>query len=61
MDLCRGEEKTARLVSLFRQLRVAGTPIPTNDMWVAALVLQSNSVLHDRDRHYDNPPQLMRV
>jgi hypothetical protein len=25
---------------LFRQLRKQGTPIPTNDMWLAALVLQ---------------------
>jgi tRNA(fMet)-specific endonuclease VapC len=55
------DQTTLIYASLFRQLRTAGTPIPTNDLWVAALVLQSNSALHDRDRHYDSLPQLVRV
>jgi predicted nucleic acid-binding protein len=55
------DQTTLMYASLFRQLRVAGTPIPTNDIWVAALALQSNSVLHDRDRHFDSLPQLVRV
>ena len=46
---------------LFRQLRKQGTPIPTNDMWLAALVLQYNFALHDRDKHFDHLPQLVRV
>jgi len=37
------------------------TPIPTNDMWLAALVLQHNFALHARDRHFDHLPQLVRV
>jgi predicted nucleic acid-binding protein len=37
------------------------TPIPTNDMWVAALVLQHNLPLHARDTHFDQLPQLVRV
>ena len=32
--------------SVFRQLRKQGTPIPTNDMWLAALALQHNLALH---------------
>ena len=45
----------------FRQLRSQGTPIPTNDLWIAALVLQHDLVLHDRDRHFEHLPQIVRV
>jgi tRNA(fMet)-specific endonuclease VapC len=55
------DQTTQHYASLFRQLRQQGTPIPTNDMWIAALVLQHNLALHDRDRHFENLPQLMRV
>ena len=32
-----------------------------NDVWVAALVLQHNLQLHDRDKHFDHLPQIARV
>lgn len=38
-----------------------GTVIPTNDMWLAALVLQHNLVLHARDKHFDRLSQLARA
>ncbi len=43
---------------LFRQLREQGTPIPTNDLWIASLVEQHNLFLYTRDRHFKNLPQL---
>ncbi len=46
---------------VYRQLRAQGTPIPTNDMWIAALVLQPNLVLYVRDRHFDHLPQIARI
>src|SRR5437762_3001002 len=55
------DQTTHHYASLFRQLRKQGTPIPTNDMWLAALVLQHNLALHARDRHFDHLPQLIRV
>lgn len=55
------EQTTHHYAGVFRQLRSQGTPIPTNDMWVAALVLQHNLVLCDRDHHFDHLPQLARV
>ncbi len=55
------DQTTHHYASLFRQLRKHGTPIPTNDMWLAALVLQHNLVLHARDRHFDHLPQLVRA
>ena len=55
------DQTTHHYASVFRQLRKQGTPIPTNDMWLAALVLQHNLVLHDRDKHFDHLPQLVRI
>lgn len=55
------DQTTHHYASVFRQLREQGTPIPTNDMWLAALVLQHNLALHARDRHFDHLPQLVRV
>ncbi|MBI3400389.1 MAG: type II toxin-antitoxin system VapC family toxin [Acidobacteria bacterium] len=47
--------------NVYRQLRQQGTPIPTNDMWIAALVLQHSLTLYDRDRHFDSLPQIPRA
>lgn len=59
--LCADEQTTHHYASIYRQLRTAGTPIPTNDMWIAALTVQHDLTLHDRDRHFDHLPQLVRV
>ena len=55
------DQTTHHYATVFKQLRKQGTPIPTNDMWLAAVVLQHNLVLHDRDKHFDRLPQLVRV
>lgn len=55
------DQTTHHYASVYRQLRKQGTPIPTNDMWLAALVLQHNLALHARDRHFDHLPQLVRI
>ena len=55
------DHTTHHYASVYRQLRKQGTPIPTNDMWLAALVLQHNLALHARDAHFDHLPQLVRV
>jgi tRNA(fMet)-specific endonuclease VapC len=55
------DQTTHHYASVFRQLRKQGTPIPTNDMWLAALVLQHNVALHARDKHFAHLPQLVRV
>lgn len=55
------DQTTHHYASAFRQLRLQGTPIPTNDLWIAALVLQHNLRLHGRDRHFDHLPQIVRV
>lgn len=55
------DQTTHHYASIYRQLRKQGTPIPTNDMWIAALVLQHSLVLFARDAHFDALPQLARV
>ena len=46
---------------VFAQLREQGTPIPTNDIWIAALAIQHAIPLCSRDRHFECLPQLARV
>lgn len=55
------DQTTYHYANIFRQLRKQGTPIPTNDMWIAALTLQHSLVLFARDAHFDALPQLARV
>ncbi|HAK93847.1 MAG TPA: VapC toxin family PIN domain ribonuclease [Planctomycetes bacterium] len=55
------ETTTHHYARLFAQLRRQGAPIPTNDLWIAALVLQHDLLLYARDRHFDVIPQLARV
>lgn len=55
------EQTTHHYATVYRQLRNQGTPIPVNDMWIAALVLQHSLTLCDRDAHFDALAQLTRV
>lgn len=55
------EETTHHYARLFRQLRSQGTPIPTNDLWTAALAVQHGLHLFARDRHFDHLPQIPRT
>jgi tRNA(fMet)-specific endonuclease VapC len=55
------DQTTHHYANVYRQLRKQGTPIPTNDMWIAALVLQHSLVLCARDAHFDALPQLTRL
>ena len=56
--LYAGEETTRVYAGLYRQLRRQGTPIPINDLWIAALVVEHNLLLYTRDRHFGHLPQL---
>jgi tRNA(fMet)-specific endonuclease VapC len=55
------DQTTHQYARLFRQLRAQGTPIPTNDLWTGALVVQHGLRLFARDRHFDHLPQIPRV
>lgn len=55
------ERTTVFYAQLKAQLKGQGTPIPLNDVWIAALALQHQAVLFTRDRDFDRLPQLPRV
>ena len=55
------EQTTFHYASLFAQLRQQATPIPTNDLWIAALVIQHDLTLLTRDEHFKQLPQLSRI
>jgi len=43
------------------ELRAAATPIPENDIWIAALCRQHRLSVASRDRHFDKVRGLKRV
>ena len=43
------------------ELKRAGTPIPSNDVWIAALCRQHSLPLISRDRHFDAVSGITRL
>jgi tRNA(fMet)-specific endonuclease VapC len=43
------------------ELKKAGHPIPSNDLWIAALARQHRLQLMSRDRHFDAVQDLKRI
>ena len=60
-QLFADEQTTHHYAAVYLQLRRQGTPIPTNDMWIAALALQHDLALCTRDAHFDRLAQIARV
>lgn len=44
-----------------RELKAAGTPIPANDCWIAALVREHRMAIVSRDNHFDKVAGISRV
>ena len=44
---------TVHYATIRHRLKQAGTPIPENDIWIAALAVQHELPVVTRDRHYD--------
>ena len=52
-------EATVRYYSkTYNLLKKNGTPIPTNDIWIAASTLEAGGVLFTHDRHFLKVPML---
>ncbi|MBK6423996.1 MAG: type II toxin-antitoxin system VapC family toxin [Gemmatimonadetes bacterium] len=47
-----GPETARRYGEVKAELRAAGTPIPENDIWIAALALEHSLTLVTRDAHF---------
>ncbi len=56
------DESTARRYAEIRdELKDRGRPLPSNDLWIAALARQHNLPLLSRGEHFDWVPSLSRV
>ena len=53
------EQTTHHYAQLHLQLRNKGARIPTNDLWIAAMVVQHDLVLCSSDRHFRQLPQVV--
>ena len=51
--------RTGRIYArLYTELRRAGTPIPTNDIWIAASTVECDGCLLSNDSHFLSVPNL---
>ena len=48
-----------RYASIWSYLRGQGTPIPTNDLWIAASAMQHGLTVLTSDRHFQKIPQVL--
>ncbi len=55
------EQTTVFYSAVRTELKRAGTPIPSNDVWIAALCRQHALPLLSRDRHFDAVAGLTRL
>jgi predicted nucleic acid-binding protein len=53
------EETSERYAVIVKSLRVKGTPIPTNDLWIAASAMQYGLKVLTTDKHYLKVPQII--
>ena len=47
--------------SILNNLKATGTPIPTNDIWIAAVAFQHGYIIFTKDRHFDLIPGLIQL
>lgn len=47
--------------SILSNLKKAGTPIPTNDIWIAAIAFQHGYQIYSKDKHFKLIPGLVHV
>jgi tRNA(fMet)-specific endonuclease VapC len=55
------EETSQSYATLGLELRRKGRPIPTNDLWIAALCRQHALPIVSRDQHFDLVPGIRRL
>jgi predicted nucleic acid-binding protein len=56
-----GDATADRYAAICLHLRKRGTPIPTNDIWIAASALEHGLAVYTRDAHFAEVPGLARV
>jgi len=53
-----GEQTSDSYALVFKALKERGTPIPQNDIWIAAMAVDTGAVLYSHDRHFSCVPLL---
>ena len=65
LPLCQvleiSEETTGFYADVRLELKRAGKPIPSNDLWIAALGRQHGLPILSRDRHFDSVCAVRRI
>ena len=54
-------DTTCHYAAIRRELEAAGTPIPMNDLWIAAIARQHQLRVLSRDAHFDKVSGLTRI
>lgn len=55
------EDTAAEYASVREELKRKGRPIPSNDLWIAALARQHELQVLSQDEHFDFVPKLKRL
>lgn len=55
------QETAVHYAKIRADLKKAGRPIPSNDLWIAAIVRQHRHPLMSLDKHFDVVPDLKRI
>lgn len=55
------ESTTSHYATIRNQLRRAGTPIPENDIWIAALATEHHLSVLSADAHFDKVSGIARI
>lgn len=58
---CVNEDTAGFYAAILSELRTPGRPIPTNDLWIAAVARQHGLRLYTQDRHFACVPGLLLV
>lgn len=53
------KESSQRYAFIHKALRKAGTPVPTNDLWIAATAMEHGLTVVTLDRHFTRIPQII--
>ena len=52
-------DSAERYAIIYQYLRKQGTPIPINDIWIAAITMQYGATLLTADAHFQNIPHIL--
>jgi tRNA(fMet)-specific endonuclease VapC len=54
-----GEPTAECYAAIYAALRRKGTPVPTNDLWIAASTMEHGAALLTADAHFEKIPQIL--